>query len=146
VALLLGAIVNAATNAPPWMAALPGLSFLRAASSPRATETGQSNSRHLVALAAFCLIVAGFAVGLSSARLARCVGDYAARIISRLKSLIRKAPVTWNGEGFVGFRGEAIVLIRARWWYLTLARSPTTSRSSCHSSSLSEQSASGPHT
>ena len=75
----------------------------------------------LIALAAFCAIVVGFAVGLSSARLARRVGDSAAPIASRLKGLVRKAPVTWNGEGFVRFRAEAIVLIRRRWWYLTLA-------------------------
>ncbi len=75
----------------------------------------------LVALAAFCVIVAGFAVGLSSPRLARRVGDRAARIASWCRRLVRKAPVKWNGEGFVRFRAEAIVLIRSRWWYLTLA-------------------------
>ena len=75
----------------------------------------------LVALAAFCVIVAGFAVGLSSPRLARRVGDRAARIASWCKRLVHKAPVKWNGEGFVRFRAEAIVLIRSRWWYLTLA-------------------------
>lgn len=184
VALILVALLNAATNAPPWMAALPGLSFLHAArvtlastamtmvvpggaASGMATSfamlkkwgyegrpvglavavTGiwnqllifgipivavaglvaQGNRNNtvelvaLIALAAFCAIVAGFAVGLSSARLARRVGDWAARVMTRLKSLLRRAPVTWNGEGFVRFRGEAIVLIRARWWFLTLA-------------------------
>jgi uncharacterized protein (TIRG00374 family) len=72
------------------------------------------------ALAFFCVIVAGFAVGLSNARLTRRVGDRAARIASWGKGLLHKAPVTWNGEGFVRFRDETIELIRRRWWYLTL--------------------------
>ncbi|MGH3136716.1 MAG: lysylphosphatidylglycerol synthase transmembrane domain-containing protein [Gaiellaceae bacterium] len=184
VVLILVALLNAATNAPPWMAALPGLSFIQAARVTLASTAmtmvapggaapgmatsfamlkkwgyegrpvglavavtsiwnqllifgipilavaglvaqGNRNSTvelvALIALAAFCVIVAGFAIGLSSARLARRVGDWAARIVTRLKGLLRRAPVTWNGEGFVRFRGEAIVLLRARWWYLTLA-------------------------
>ena len=75
----------------------------------------------LIALAAFCAIVAGFAVGLSNKRLTRRIGDRAARIASWAKGLVNKAPVAWNGEGFVRFRGETIVLLRRRWWYLTLA-------------------------
>jgi uncharacterized protein (TIRG00374 family) len=183
-ALVLVALLNAATNAPPWMAALPGLSFFQAARVTLAStavtmvapggaapgmatsfamlktwgyegrpvglavavtsiwnqlmilgipivavaglvaEGNRNNTVELVALialAVFCAIVAGLAVGLSSARLARRVGDWAARLVTRLKALVRKAPVTWNGEGFVRFRGEAIGLIRERWWFLTLA-------------------------
>jgi uncharacterized protein (TIRG00374 family) len=74
-----------------------------------------------IALAAFCAIVAGFAVGLSNARLTRRIGDRASRIASWFKGLFHKAPVAWNGEAFVRFRSETIVLIRRRWWYLTLA-------------------------
>lgn len=184
VALILVAVLNAATNAPPWMAALPGLSFLQAARvtlastavtmvAPGGAAPGMATSfamlkrwgyegrpvglavavtsiwnqllifgipvvavvglvaegDHsntvdvvaLIALLAFCAIVAGFAFGLSSAQQARRVGDWAARLATRLKTLVRKAPVTWNGEGFVRFRVEAIVLLRRRWWYLTLA-------------------------
>ena len=184
VALLSAAGLNAATNGPPWMAALPGLSFMQATrvtlSSTAITmvapggaapgmaasfamlrwwgfegrpvglavavtgiwnqlvilgvpilavaglvaEGGRNRTIEwvaLIALAAFCAIVAGFAVGLSSARLARRVGDRAARIASWFKRLVHKAPVKWNGEGFVRFRAEAIVLIRSRWWFLTLA-------------------------
>jgi uncharacterized protein (TIRG00374 family) len=75
----------------------------------------------VVALVVFVLIVVGFAVGLSSARLARRVGDRAARIVSWAKGIIGKAPVKWRGESFVRFREETIDLISRRWWFLTLA-------------------------
>jgi putative heme transporter len=85
---------------------------------------GDSNRTvELIALAAlvlFCAAVAGFAVGLSNVRLTRRIGDKAARIVSWGKGLLHKAPVTWNGEGFVRYRDETIGLIRRRWWYLTL--------------------------
>lgn len=74
----------------------------------------------LAALALFCAIVAGFAVGLTNARLTRRIGDRAARTVNWGKGLLHKAPVTWNGEGFVRYRDETIELIRRRWWYLTL--------------------------
>jgi uncharacterized protein (TIRG00374 family) len=74
----------------------------------------------LIALAAFCALVAGFAVGLSNKRWTRRIGDRTARIVSWGKGLLHKAPVAWNGEGFVRFRDEAIALLRRRWWYLTL--------------------------
>ena len=184
VALVLTALLNALTNGPPWMAALPGLSFLHSTRvtlastavtmvAPGGAAPGMATSFSMLrawgfegrpvglavavtgiwnqlmilgvpiiavaglvaqgthnstvewvalgALAAFCAIVAGFAVGLSSARLARRVGDRAARIASWAKGLVHKAPVTWNGEGFVRFRSEAIVLIRRRWGFLTVA-------------------------
>ena len=89
-----------------------------------AAEGGRNRTLELVAiigLVVFATIVAGFAVGLSSARLARRVGDRAARFASRAKSLLHKAPVKWNGTSFVRFREETIVLIRRRWFFLTTA-------------------------
>ena len=89
-----------------------------------AAEGGSNRTLELVAviaLAVFIAIVVGFAIGLSSARLARRVGDRAARIVSWAKGLIGKAPVKWRGESFVRFRDETIGLIRERWWFLTLA-------------------------
>jgi uncharacterized protein (TIRG00374 family) len=74
----------------------------------------------LIALGAFCALVAGFAIGLSNKRWTRRIGDRMARIASWGKGLLHKAPVAWNGEGFVRFRDEAIELLRRRWWYLTL--------------------------
>ena len=184
IALLVGGtLLNLATYAPPWMAALPGLSYLHAtrvtlASTALSTvapggaavgmatsfamlkawgfrgrpvglavvvtsvwnqlvilgvpilavagvvaEGGRNRTVELVAmigLAVFAVIVAGFAIGLSSARLARLVGDRAARWASWALHLVKRAPVKWNGESFVRFREETVDLIRKRWLFLTL--------------------------
>jgi uncharacterized protein (TIRG00374 family) len=184
VALLVASILNIATYAPPWVASLPGLSYLHATRltlastalsmvAPGGAAVGVATSFTMlrawgfrgrpvgiavavisvwnqlmilgvpivavvglvaegdrnrtvefvavIALAVFIAIVVGFAVGLSSARLARRVGDRAARTANWAKGLFRRAPVKWNGEVFVRFRAEAIVLIRRRWLFLTLA-------------------------
>ena len=79
-----------------------------------AAQGGSNRTLELVAiigLVAFAAIVVGFAIGLSSARLARRIGNSAARLASGAKALIHKAPVKWNGATFVRFRGEAIELI-----------------------------------
>jgi uncharacterized protein (TIRG00374 family) len=89
-----------------------------------AAEGGRNRNLELVAiigLVVFAVIVAGFAVGLSSERLARRVGDRAARIATRVKHIAHKAPVKWNGETFARFREETIALIRRRWLFLTAA-------------------------
>jgi putative heme transporter len=182
--LALSVLLNTATYGPPWMAALPGLSYfhserLTLASTALSTvvpggaavgmassfamlkawgfsgrpvglavvvtsiwnqlvilgvpiialagvaaEGGRNRTLELVALialAVFVAIVVGFAVGLSSERLARKVGDRAARVVSWAKRLIHRAPVKWKGESFVRFREEAIDLISRRWWFLTLS-------------------------
>jgi putative heme transporter len=75
----------------------------------------------LVGLVVFAVIVAGFAFALSSARLARRVGDRASRLVTAAKRLLHKAPVTWNGASFVRFREESIDLIHRRWGFLTAA-------------------------
>jgi uncharacterized protein (TIRG00374 family) len=183
-ALLVASSLDLATYGPPWMAALPGLSYLHATRvtvastalsmvAPGGAAVGVATSfamlrgwglrgravglavavtsawnqlmilgipilavaalaaegdRNrtvelvaLIALAIFAVLVAGFAVGLSSARLARRIGNWAARAANRLKGLARRAPVKWNGDVFVRFRAEAIELIRRRWLFLTLA-------------------------
>jgi putative heme transporter len=87
-------------------------------------EGGSNHTLELVALIAlgvFVTIVVGFAIGLSSERLARRVGDRAARTISWAKGLIGKTPVKWRGESFVRFREETIELIRHRWAFLTFS-------------------------
>jgi putative heme transporter len=184
VLLLLSVLLNTATYGPPWVAALPGLSYWQAerltlastamsmvapggAAVGMATsfamlrawdfrgrpvglavvvtsiwnqlvilgfpilalagvvaEGGHNRTLELVAvisLGVFVAIVVGFAVGLSSDRLARRIGDRAARIVSWAKKIIGKAPVKWKGESFVRFREETIDLIRRRWWFLTVA-------------------------
>jgi uncharacterized membrane protein YbhN (UPF0104 family) len=184
VALLVASSLDIATYAPPWVASLPGLSYLHATRvtlastalsvvAPGGAAVGVATSfamlrawgfrgrpvglavavisvwnqlmilgvpiiavaglvaegdRNrtvelvaLIALGVLAVIVTAFAVGLSSDRLARRVGDRAAGVANWFKELFRRAPVTWNGEEFVRFRGEAIVLIRRRWLFLTFA-------------------------
>jgi putative heme transporter len=183
VALLLAVILNTATYGPPWVAALPGLTYLHATRVTLAStamtmvapggaavgmatsfamlkgwgfrgrpvglavlvtgvwnqlvilgvpifavagllaEGGRNRTLEIVAmigLAVFVAIVVALAVGLSSERLARRVGDRLARLISWVKGLIGKAPVRWRGESFVRFREETIGLIRRRWLFLTV--------------------------
>ena len=87
-------------------------------------EGGSNHTLEIVAivgLVVFAAIVAGFAVGLSSERLARRIGDRAARLATWGKRLLHKAPVKWNGTSFARFREETIELIRKRWLFLTTA-------------------------
>jgi hypothetical protein len=189
VALVVASLLDVATYAPPWVASLPGLSYLHATRltlastslsmvAPGGAAVGVATSFAMlrgwgfrgrpvglavavtsvwnqlvilgvpilavaglvaegdrnktvelaaaIALALFAVIVAGFAVGLSSARLARRVGDRASRTANWLKGLFRRAPVKWNGEAFVRFRAEAIELIRRRWLSSRSRPSPTT--------------------
>jgi uncharacterized membrane protein YbhN (UPF0104 family) len=185
VALLAGAtLLNLATFAPPWMAALPGLRFRQAFVVTQASTastyiapagvavgmalsyamlrawgfasaavglavavTGVWNQLAMLAFPTVALgllavsgtphtaldtiaavglvilvaVLAGFAAGLSSARLARRVGDLAARIVSWFLRLIRRPPVAWGGESFVRFRNRTNHLLRRRWHVLTLA-------------------------
>jgi putative heme transporter len=89
-----------------------------------AAEGGRNRTLEIAAfvgLAVFALIVAGFAIGLSTERLARRIGDRAARLVTGAKRLLRRGPVTWSGESFVRFREESIELIRRRWLFLTAA-------------------------
>jgi uncharacterized membrane protein YbhN (UPF0104 family) len=75
----------------------------------------------LIGLAIFVVAAAGFAVGLTSDRLAMWVGNTAAALTTRLLRLVRRGPVKWNGASFVAFRREAVGLLRRRWHVLTLA-------------------------
>jgi uncharacterized membrane protein YbhN (UPF0104 family) len=185
VGLLVGAtVLNLATYAPPWQAALPGIRFRQAFVLTQASTastyvlpggaavgmgvsfgmlrgwgfTGRPVTLALaltgiwnqfaalafpiVALALLTLSkeqnpllqtvafigvailivsASGFAVGLTSDRLAKWVGNTAARIVTRLLGLIRRGPVKWNGASFVSFRHEAVGLLKRRWHVLTLA-------------------------
>jgi putative heme transporter len=75
----------------------------------------------LIGTAVLVAVVTGLVAGFWSAPLARKVGDTAARIVSRLKRLVRRKPVRWSGESFVHFRHETIGLLRRRWHVLTLS-------------------------
>jgi putative heme transporter len=71
-------------------------------------------------LAIFLVVIAAFAAALSTPRLARRIGDLAARIVSWAKRLIRRKPVGWDGESFVRFRDRTNALLKRRWHVLTL--------------------------
>jgi putative heme transporter len=181
-ALLLATLVNLATYAPPWQAALPGLAFRQAFVVTQAstastyvapggfapgmavsalmlrawgfkgrpvalavTLTGVWNQlvifgfpiialglltaegeKHpllrtmaLIGAAVFGGVVVGLIVGFWSARLARKVGDFAAHLATRVLRLVRRGPVTWNGDSFARFREETIGVLRRRWHVLT---------------------------
>jgi uncharacterized protein (TIRG00374 family) len=75
----------------------------------------------LIGLVIFIAVVVAFALGLRSEALAHRVGELAARIVSRLKKLVRRKPVTWGGESLARFRRDTIGLLRRRWHVLTLA-------------------------
>jgi putative heme transporter len=75
----------------------------------------------LIGFAIFVAVVAGFAIGLRSEQLAHRVGDLAARLVSWLKKLVRRKPVTWGGENLANFRHETIGLLGRRWHVLTAA-------------------------
>jgi uncharacterized protein (TIRG00374 family) len=183
-AVLVGVtLLNLATFAPPWMAALPGLHFRQAFVVTQASTastyiapagvavgmalsfamlrawgfagsavglavavTGIWNQLAMLAfptialvlltltgdahaaldtvaylgLAIFVVVIAAFAAGLSTPTLARGIGDLVARIASWARRLIRKGPVTWDGESFVRFRQSTNELLKNRWHVLTL--------------------------
>jgi uncharacterized membrane protein YbhN (UPF0104 family) len=185
VGLLAGAtVLNLATYAPPWQAALPGIRFRQAFVLTQASTastyvlpggaavgmgvsfgmlrgwgfTGRPVTLALaltgiwnqfaalafpivalalltlskeqnpllqtvafVGVAILIVSASGFAVGLTSDRLAKWVGNTAAHIVTKLLALIRRGPVKWNGASFVSFRHEAVGLLKRRWHVLTLA-------------------------
>jgi uncharacterized protein (TIRG00374 family) len=75
----------------------------------------------VIGLVVFVVAVAAFVAALSGENVARRIGDLAARIVNWGLRLIRRGPVTWSGESLVAFRGDAVGLLRSRWWMLTLA-------------------------
>jgi uncharacterized protein (TIRG00374 family) len=87
-------------------------------------QGGSNKTLQIVALVGFVVFVAAmaaFVAALSRERLARSIGDFAARWTSRLLGLIRRKPVTWDGESLVRFRLQTVGLLRRRWLPLTLA-------------------------
>jgi putative heme transporter len=75
----------------------------------------------VIGLAVFVVAAAGFAVALSTPRLARLVGNTATRLVNWGLRILRRGPVGWTGDSFVRFRDEAVDLLRRRWHVLTLA-------------------------
>jgi putative heme transporter len=75
----------------------------------------------LVGLVVLVIVLAAFALALSSPRRARRIGDLAARLASWTMGLVKRERVGWRGENLVRFRAGALGLLRRRWHVLTLA-------------------------
>ncbi len=75
----------------------------------------------LVGAGVFGVLVAGLGLILWRDRLARDLGDVAARVVSWVKRKVRRDPVAWGGAAFVRFRHDTAGLLRRRWHWLTLA-------------------------
>ena len=75
----------------------------------------------IVGVVIVVVAIVGFALALSSPRRARSIGDVAARMATRSLRVLRRGPVTWNGESLARFRVSALGLLRRRWHVLTLA-------------------------
>jgi putative heme transporter len=74
-----------------------------------------------IGLVVFVLAATTLVAALSTPRLARSVGKTAARIANWALRLFRRGPVGWTGDSLVRFRDEAVLLLRRRWYILTLA-------------------------
>ena len=74
-----------------------------------------------IGVAILVIGAAGFAVGLTSDRLAKWVGNKAASITTRLLRIVRRGAVKWDGASFMAFRHETVGLLKRRWHVLTLS-------------------------
>ena len=144
--LILATLLNLVTFAPPWMVALPHLGFRRAFVLTQASTASTyvapggaavgvalalltiQQERNallqtvaLIGLAVFVVAASAFVIGLSTPKLARFVGESAARLVNRVFHLFRSGAVGWTGESFVRFRNDAVGLLGRRWHVLTLA-------------------------
>jgi len=73
-----------------------------------------------IGAAIFGVVVAALVLVLYNDRLARDIGDAAARLASWVKVKFHRKPVPWNGGSFERFRRDAVDLLRRRWHLLTL--------------------------
>jgi putative heme transporter len=74
----------------------------------------------LIAVAILVVVLVSFGLALSRPRRARSIGARAARIVNRVKRLVRREPVSWGAESFVRFRAQALGLLRRRWHVITI--------------------------
>ncbi len=75
----------------------------------------------VVGVAALGATLAVLLLVLATDGLARGVGALFARRVNGLLRRVRRGPVGWGGASFVGFRHEAVDLLRRRWHALTVA-------------------------
>ncbi len=94
-----------------------GLALLTSANEKhRALQTAA-----VIAVIVLAISIGAFALALSSAYRARQIGDLAARLADRGQRLLRREPVTWNGENLATFRRRALDLLRRRWHVITVS-------------------------
>jgi uncharacterized protein (TIRG00374 family) len=74
----------------------------------------------IIGVAVFVVVAGSFGLALASRKMARRVGDLAARVLNWVLGLVKRGPVGWSGESLVHFRGRAIGLLGRRWHLLTL--------------------------
>jgi putative heme transporter len=74
-----------------------------------------------VGVAVLGVVVTGFVIILLSNRLARELGDVAARFTNWALGKIRRGPVGWGGQSFERFRLDAGDFLEHRWHLLTLS-------------------------
>ena len=65
--------------------------------------------------------IVAFGLTLRSDRLARAIGNWLGRLVSKARALFRKPPVTTMGESASHFRSDTVDLLTKRWLGLTLA-------------------------
>jgi putative heme transporter len=75
----------------------------------------------IVGLAVFLAGVGLFTAVMWSANLARWVGDTAARVTNKVLGVFHRGPVGFGGHSLVGFRADALDLLRTRWHLITLS-------------------------
>ena len=87
-----------------------------------ALQGGASTALVLASLAGVAVLVvtlAVFGLALRSDRFARRVGASVEGVVSRLRRVFRRGPVSGWAESAAGFRAETIDLLRKRWLALT---------------------------
>ena len=89
-----------------------------------ALEGGITAGRILSAVAGIGALIASIVIWglfLYKSSLARRIGAFFGRMVSRMRGWIRKPPVSDWGQAAVKFRAEALGLLRTRWLRLTVA-------------------------
>jgi uncharacterized protein (TIRG00374 family) len=74
-----------------------------------------------IGVAVLGVVLTGFVLVLVSNRLARDIGDVAARFVTWALGKVRRGPVAWGGESFKRFRDDVGDFLERKWPWLTLA-------------------------
>jgi uncharacterized protein (TIRG00374 family) len=84
-------------------------------------QTAALATTAFIGVAVLGIVVAGFVLVLLSNRLARELGDVAARFVNWALGKVRRGPVSWSGASFERFRTDAGDFLERKWPMLTLA-------------------------